>query len=314
MTPSASPSRPRLSRRDFLKLLLVSGVGLPAAAAAYTLGVEPSWIEVTQPHITIPGLAPAFNGLRIAHLSDLHYGSYLPLGRLERLVRLTNALRPDLVAITGDLVSEPVTLTYLRNHLLDLPQPNFRRSPNAAPLYRTVIAPLSHLEAVYGTLAVFGNHDHWVDDQVGWRYLRAAGIPLIHNRHVLLERRGAALALAGVDDYWEGVQDLEAAFLGAPPAEEAPRILLCHNPDYAVDPALARHQVSLMLSGHTHGGQVYIPGYGPPVLPIRHRQFARGLVQASWGQVYVSRGVGQVTPPVRFLTRPELALITLHSA
>lgn len=303
---------PRLNRRDFLKLLLAAGVGLPAAALGYSLGIEPAWIEVTHTKIALPGLPAPFDGFRIAHLSDLHYGTYLPLDRLERVVALVNALRPDLLALTGDYVSEPVTATYLRDRILELPNPNFRRSPNAERLFGTCIPRLGQIQAPYGALAVLGNHDHWVDARVGRAHLAAAGIRLVENRHTLLERGGASLAVAGVGDLWEGFQDLDAAFAAAPPASQAPRLLLCHNPDYAVAPAVERQQVSLMLCGHTHGGQVTIPGFGPPLLPILHRQFARGLVRTAWGQVYVSRGIGQTTPPVRLLTRPEIAVIELH--
>lgn len=198
--------------------------------------------------------------------------------------------------------------------MLDIPNPNFRRSPNAEAVFGGCLPRLAQIAAPYGSLAVLGNHDHWVDARVGRGHIAAAGIHLVENRHVVLERAGAALVVAGVDDLWEGGQDLEKAFAGAPPAAQAQRILLCHNPDYAVDPALRRQQVSLMLSGHTHGGQVTIPGWGAPILPIRNRQFARGLVDTLWGQVYVSRGIGQATPPVRVFTRPELAVIHLRVA
>ena len=99
---------------------------------------------------------------------------------------------------------------------------------------------------------------------------------------------------------------------GRDPGGRAQRILLCHNPDFAVDASVAQNRVTLMLSGHTHGGQVYLPGLGTLVLPIRHRQFARGLVRTDWGQVYISRGIGLVAPPVRLLTRPEIALLRLR--
>ena len=307
-------TRSRLNRRDFLKLLLVAGVGLPAAVAGYGLGVEPAWIEVTHTDIFLPGLPAPFDGFRIAHLSDLHYGTFLPLSRLERVVDLANALHPDLIALTGDYVSEPITTTYLLNRILDLPNLNFRRSPNAEALFGVCIPRLAQIEAPYGSLAVLGNHDHWVDAAVGRESLSAAGIRLIENRHAVLERGGATLAVAGVGDFWEGEQDLEAAFSGAPPAGEAPRLLLCHDPDYAVYSAVERQRVSLMLCGHTHGGQVTIPGWGAPILPILNRQFARGLVRTPWGQVYVSRGLGQSAPPVRLFTRPEIAVLHLHVA
>lgn len=302
-----------IARRDFLKGLAGAAVGLPLAAAGYAFGLEPAWLETTETEVALPGLAPAFDDFRIALISDLHYGSYLPLERLARVVRLVNALDADLIALTGDFVSEPRTAAYLAARIHGLTDSNLTRSPNAEAVFSVCIPQAAAMQARSGALAVLGNHDHWVDAGVGRAWLQRCGIELVENRHHVIERGHARLTVAGVDDLWEGKQDLAAAFAGAPPAEQSPRILLCHNPDFAVDPDLSRHRVDLMLCGHTHGGQVYLPGVGAPVLPIRHREFARGLVRTAWGQVYVSRGIGQTSPPVRLLTRPEIALIRLRA-
>lgn len=299
-------------RRRTLKYLLGAAVGLPLLGAGYGFGIEPAWLEVTHTDIWLPSLPAPFDGLRIAHVSDIHYGSYLPLARLERLVRLVNDLDADLIAFTGDFVSEPASLAYLRDRARGRPIPYFRQSPHAEQVFGACIPLVAQMQARLGAVAVLGNHDHWLNAAVGRRYLAENGIHLVENSHVVVEQGGAQLVLAGVDDLWEGEQDLDRAFAAAPPPLLAPRILLCHNPDYAVNPALPAHSISLMLSGHTHGGQVAIPGLGAPILPIRHKEFARGLVQTAWGQVYVSRGIGQITPPVRILTRPEVALLRLR--
>jgi len=263
--------------------------------------------------VALPGLAPAFDGFRIALVSDLHYGGYLPLARLQRVVRLVTALDADLIALAGDFVSEPRTAAYLAAKLWGLPDLAFESSPNAEAVFGACIPEMAQMQAREGALAVLGNHDHWVNAAMARSYLAAHGIESVENRHRVVERGRDRLVVAGVDDLWTGRQDLAAAFAGAPPADRAPRILLCHNPDFAMNPALPRHGVRLMLSGHTHGGQVYLPGLGAPVLPIRHKQFARGLVATAWGHVYITRGIGQTSPPARVLTRPEIAVIRLRA-
>lgn len=303
-----------ITRRSFLRGMAATLVAAPLVAAGYSLEIEPAWIEITQTDITLPGLDPMFDGFRIVHLSDLHYGGYLPLSRLARTVRLVNSLDADLLALTGDYVSEPRTATYLADRLQGRHNIVFRHSSNAEAVFGVCIPQIAQMRARWGAVAVLGNHDHWVDADVARRHLAQAGITLLENRHQVIEREGAQLVVAGVDDLWEGEQDLERAFAGAPGIDRAQRILLCHNPDFAVDASVAQNRVSLMLSGHTHGGQVYLPGLGAPVLPIQHRQFARGLVPTDWGQVYISRGIGSVAPPVRLLTRPEIALLRLRSA
>jgi len=305
-------SKRHFTRRHFLKLALATTL-LPIAGGVYATEIEPAWLELTQTDIFIPNLPPAFVGFRIAHISDLHYdgGHYMPLGRLQKVVNLVNALDADLIVHTGDFVSEPRTLAYLATRARGETPADWGHSANAEKVFAPCLGLVKEMKAKHGAVAVLGNHDHWVDAKVARAHLRRAGILLVENSHLVITQEGAHLTIAGVDDLWTGEQDLERAFRGAPAPAQAPRILLCHNPDYAVDAAVARHNVQVMLSGHTHGGQVYVPGLGAPILPIRHHEFARGLVQTAWGQVYVSRGIGMITPPVRFLTRPEIALLRL---
>lgn len=301
-----------ISRRELLKYLAGLAVSAPLVGAGYGFGVEPAWLDVTETDVALPGLAPAFDGFRIALVSDLHYGSYLPLARLERVVRLVNALDADLIALTGDFVSRPRAKAYLTVLAQGPSDGELDRSAVAEALFGDCITRMAQMRARLGALAVLGNHDHWLNAAAARRALAQNGIELVENRHRVLTRDGTQLVAAGVGDLYEGVQDLDAAFAGAPPAGQAPRILLSHNPDYAANRAVAGHGVRLMLCGHTHGGQVTLPGLGAPILPIRHREFARGLVRTAWGQVYVSRGIGQASPPVRVLTRPEIAVLRLR--
>ena len=161
--------------------------------------------------------------------------------------------------------------------------------------------------------AVLGNHDYWSNAKAVIASLETAGIPMLTNRHYILDRRNQSLCIAGVDDYWSATPGPNVADALRGVGEEVPRILLSHNPDYA-ERLPARPRVDLMLSGHTHGGQVKLPLLGPLKLPIEHRKYAEGLVPGPRCPVFVSRGLGMVGVPMRFNCRPELPLITLRRA
>jgi predicted MPP superfamily phosphohydrolase len=273
-----------MTRRRFLKLLGGGALATAAAGCAVDAAlIEPGWIEVTRPTVPIPDLPPNWDGVRIAHLTDLHHGGMNDLDFVRKVVGLSNAERPDLIAHTGDF---------------------------GGGLAEAALAEaLAALTAPLGSFAVLGNHDHeWFARGVR-KMLARAGIRLVENTHALLARGGQLLAVAGVGDLEMGVQDLPGALAGVPGA--AGRLLLTHNPDYA-EQMPARPRVDLMLAGHTHGGKINIPLLGSPILPIRHRQYASGLAAGPRCQVYVSRGLGTTNPPVRFRCRPELPIITLR--
>ncbi len=263
--------------------------GTAAAAAVGSVidavAVEPKWIKVTNPAVTIPNLPPAWDGVRIAQLTDIHVGRLINLDYVRKAVAKTNAAGPDVVVLTGDYVS--------RTDAID----------------DNLAEALAALQAPHGKFAVLGNHDHWTDPAAMRSVLKQAGIADLTNRHAILDRGDARLCLAGVDDLWEGRQDLAGALSGVD--ESVPRVLLCHNPDYAEQmPAVPR--VDLMLAGHSHGGQFKIP-FGPrPKLPIRYAKYAAGLASGPRCQVYTSVGLGMVGIPIRFNCRPELTMITLR--
>jgi predicted MPP superfamily phosphohydrolase len=222
--------------------------------------------------------------MTVALLADVHHGPFVPLSYIRHVVTMTSALRPDVVLLAGDYV-----------HCSEA---------YAAP----GIAELGKLRAALGRFAVRGNHDNWHREPVSIAALAEANLPDLNNRGVWLERRGARLRIAGVGDLWTDYQDVGTALGDATPDDAV--ILLSHNPDFAE--TLRDPRVGLVLSGHTHGGQVVLPGWGAPVVPSRYGQkYLHGLVQAPCCQVFVTRGVGTVTPPVRFLCRPEVVLITL---
>jgi predicted MPP superfamily phosphohydrolase len=157
---------------------------------------------------------------------------------------------------------------------------------------------------------VLGNHDNWDGRAESQAALAEAGITEVTNTGVWIERGGARLRVSGVGDLWTDRQDLGAALGDASDRDAV--LLLAHNPDYVE--TLTDRRVGLVLSGHTHGGQIVLPRYGAPIVPSQYGQkYLQGLVQGPACRVFVTRGVGTVTPPVRFHCRPEVALLTLTS-
>jgi predicted MPP superfamily phosphohydrolase len=275
------------SRRRFLKWLagsLLGGTALTGVGASWTLKIEPRWLVVEEVIVPLRRLPPALDGLRIAHLSDLHLGPDIRAEHLEEAAALTMSLQADLIVLTGDYVT--------------------RRAEYGPGL----VKPLSRLRAPLGVYATLGNHDHWAGAQEIANHLAAAGLSVMRNASRPITRDGATLWLVGLDDVWFGSGDLREALAGVPP--DACKVALVHEPDFA--DRSARHDIDLQLSGHTHGGQVRLPGLGPLILPKWGRKYPIGLQRAGETWVYTSRGVGLVSPPIRFNCPPEIALLTLR--
>lgn len=266
---------------------ILSAAALGAGAlGAYAFLVEPRWLQLTRPRIHVRGLHPALEGLRIALLTDLHAGGGTPLSLVRRACRMAMRERPDLVALTGDFAADD--------------SPDFRR----------VLEAVSGLHAPLGVYAVPGNHDYCVGIDTWHREVDAhPGIVNLTNTAVLREVDGARICIAGVDDYSLGRPRME----GLPPPEERDfTLLLAHDPDQAERAQRACDRVDLVISGHTHGGQVRLPWVGAIQNPAEHDHlYEEGLRRRPWTQVYVSRGVGTVHLPVRFLCRPEVAVLEL---
>lgn len=271
----------KLTRRGFLKW--VGGAALGGlAGVGYVTQVEPEWLVVERQTIQLPNLPAALDGYKIVQLSDFHLYPFATLDLMQRTVQRTNALEPDLVVLTGDYVLE-----------------------TAASIFD--LAPeLAKLNPRHGIFAVLGNHDHWTDAAVVKQGLMAQGIELLHNKGALLN--DSQLFLAGVDDLWSGEPDIGSALAGW--RAGIPTLLLAHEPDFA-DDFLLDGRIQLQLSGHSHGGQVRVPGLGPIVLPRYAQKYHNGLYQVGQGQVYVNRGIGVVDPAVRLNCPPEITEIVL---
>ncbi len=212
---------------------------------------EKGWIQSTRTEIAIAGLSPALAGLTICQITDIHHGPFIAIEYVKRIVELANDLKPDLIVLTGDHI--------------------YRSSEYIGPVW----AELARLRAPFGVYSVLGNHDHWEGINASRAAQAQAGIPELLNSNAPLTLtwpRGARLWLAGVGDLWEDEQNLDDALAGVP--TDGTAILLSHNPDYADqvnDP-----RVKLILAGHSHGGQVVIPGLGPVITPCR-RKYAADL-------------------------------------
>ncbi len=230
-----------------------------------------------------PRIHPGLDGVRLGQLSDIHVRSGVKPRRLHHAVEMMNALAPDFVVLTGDYVCM-----------------------SARPLPMLTEALKALRVPAYATL---GNHDHWSDARKVRRALEDAGVDVLTNEHRALRVRGAPLHLVGVDDSVTRHDDPDAAFAGVP--EDSTRIVLSHDPKSADH--LHRWSPALILSGHTHGGQVYFNKLTPFLSAKVGIKYLSGFFEIEGTLLYVTRGLG-ASLPVRFRAPTEVALLTLRSA
>ncbi|MFN0084978.1 MAG: metallophosphoesterase [Blastocatellia bacterium] len=238
-------------------------------------------VEVSRVEVRIARLPGAFAGLTIAHLSDIHHGPYTSRDYIRRCIEMVNEARPDLVVLTGDF-------TFGGRRYVE----------PCAELFR-------ELKPRIGVYAVLGNHDYYVGASFVARALRNAGCNLLIDAKERLEHRGDRLWLLGVDDFYYGNTDLPRLMRDV--GDEEARIVLSHNPDYIEEFAAKRRHADLMLSGHTHGGQIRFPLVGAPQISSYYGQrYAIGMNRKDAMQIYTTRGIGTVFLPTRFDCPPEI--------
>jgi predicted MPP superfamily phosphohydrolase len=266
---------------------------MAGCAPAYAFGVEPNWLELTIQRVKLP-CKNLTSGVRILHLSDLHVSPAVPFSLIEKSIELGLAAKPDVICLTGDFVTDA--------------------APFDEAEYARILRRLSSAAPVFATL---GNHDGgaWAAWAGGFKdtsavrsLLSAADVPLLHNRSEVVRVRDQSIRFAGVGDLWSDDVDGDLAFANV--AAEDPAILLAHNPD--TKDVLAARPWDLMLSGHTHGGQVVLPILGERFVPVIDKRFIAGLKQWNGRQVYVTRGVGSIRG-VRVNCRPEVTVLDLVS-
>jgi len=277
----------QLSRRNFMKYLALSiGAISTLATPIYSFFIEKDWIEVNHLKLEILQQESKFTGIRIAHISDLHYGFFMSLEQTKKIFEMVNHLQPDIICFTGDIVDRE------------------------ARSFEGLAKMLELLKAPWGKFAVLGNHDGEVSPKMLEQAYSSAGFKLLQNQHVTLTQDGEKLHIAGVDDWITGRPDLKEALEGIPSDQTV--ILLSHAPDFA-DKAKKQSHIKLQLSGHSHGGQIRLPLLGHLVTPQYGKKYVQGLYQLSSSPfyVYTSRGVGTSTLPFRVNCRPEITVLEL---
>ncbi len=255
--------------------------------------VETHTISTEALRFASPKLERGLNGFRIAQISDLHYGPYTGERAIHAAIRTAHAALPDLIVLTGDFI----TATWI-----------FHYGHRSVSKIDPCAELLSELHAPYGVFAILGNHDWGTNANVVAGALSEAGIRVLRNDAVAIERDGARFWLAGVDCAGARAADLDRTLAAVPAGESV--VLLAHEPDFA-DQA-ARYPIDLQLSGHSHGGQIVIPGM-PGYLPPLGRKYPRGLYRVGDMTLYVNRGIGVSGVPVRFGAPPEVTVIELRS-
>lgn len=277
----------RKIRRWTKKLTLIA---ITSALCFYIYGskIEPNWIEIVPVQLAIPNLDQAFNEFKIVQISDLHTNKFMPPERMARIISLVNQQQPDAIAITGDFIT--------------------KGSHFDGEQLKSI---LSQLQSKSGVLAVLGNHDHWANqiEQLK-QILRESNITNLDNQVYIVERQEKKLAFAGLDDPYWGKPDLKKTIAQLP--DGVPAVLLVHEPDY-IEKSAKTHKFALQLSGHTHGGQIRFPFLDPFVLPLGGEKYFAGLDQLEETITYTNRGLGMTNLPLRFGSRPEVTVFTLHS-
>jgi len=254
--------------------------------SAYGTLVRRRWFRVVEREVLVTGLDPRLDGLRVAHLSDLHLGTMTPRSWGHAWVRAANRRAPDLAVVTGDMVT------------------------SGTDFHEDVADVLGALRAKGGVFASMGNHDYFGEDEPLVSLLRARGVRLLRNEGVAIDREGATLWLAAIDDTWTRRDDLAAAMRGRP--DGATTLLLAHDPNRF--DAAADAGADIVLSGHTHGGQVALPFFYRAVnlANITHR-YTVGLYRRGRSVLYVHPGLGTTGPPMRLGAAPEVTILVLRT-
>ncbi len=265
-----------------LLFLVISGLAL------YAGWFEPSSLRLSS--YSVPQSSSELKGLRVAVISDLHGGApFIDIAQIERVVKITNAARPDLVLLTGDYMT------------------NGRKGGHRIPI-EAMTARLRDLRAPLGVYAVLGNHDNWDDAGHIAAAFQSAGIPVLENHHLMLATSGQTVALVGIGDRFTGQSRLREALADV----KRPALCFSHSPD--VFPLLPLACV-LTISGHTHGGQVWLPLLGRPAVAAVSRygqKYAIGVIHEKGRTLFVSPGIGTSGLPLRFGVPPEVSLLTLR--
>lgn len=291
--------------KKYLKsILLLLAICVLAAAGCllYAYFIEPHRLVINRQELRIQGWNPAFNGLKIAAISDIHAGSNgVGPEKLKEIVTRTNALEPDIIVLLGDYVSAKPDRT---GFVIPMP---------------VIADALSMLHAKYGVFAVLGNHDSWHRDLTMAREFKRVGITVLENELATIDKDGAKLRVLGFIDHlginnWQEFSR-EAKKVIESHDQTGDILVLEHSPDVLqmiTGDLLISKDLKLMLAGHTHGGQVWLPVLGRPIVPSSNGQkYAAGHVKDRGLDMFVTTGIGESILPIRFMVPPEIAFLTI---
>ncbi len=286
---NSNGSRPKTEQqeRNFFRLLTPL-IHTPAAIKllGYSRILYPNgrqdWVDISHQRLIFDRLPDEFNGYRIVQVSDLHVGTWLTVDTLTDTVEIVNQLKPDLIAITGDFVS------YNPQEYID-----------------GITAAISRFYAPDGIFAVLGNHDHWTDAALIRSNLKFAGVEILSNQVVTIERSNNRVHIAGIDDHYVKRDRLDLILNQLPKNEFS--VLLAHEPDF-IETSAATGAFDLQLSGHSHGGQILLPAVGPLYLPKHGRKYPSGLYKINGTYLYTNRGLGTAELQLRLNCPPEITV------
>lgn len=280
------------SRRTFIKRTIQATVtiaSLGAGSCFYANQIEPTRLQINQISFKSPKITTNLNNLKIIQFSDTHLGFQYSLQQLEKIITTINDYEPDLICFTGDLIDDPNSFT------------------NINP----VINELKRLKAPLGKFAIYGNHDHGgYGTKLYKKIMDAANFNILMNSSEIIVKDTCSFYLLGIDDAILGKPNFDKLLTNVP--EQSLKILLSHAPDLA-DYA-AKKKIDFQLSGHSHGGQIKLPLFGAIVKPPFAEKYIEGKYTVKADHeltLYVNRGLGTTRLPFRFLSRPELTIITL---
>ena len=273
----------------FISVLVILGLGV----LGYAYFIEPYRFIVNNQTLKVPHWSRELNGFKIVAVSDIHGGSNsVTEARLQFLTEQINAQNPDVIVLLGDYVSQ--TSGKLNS---DLKMP-----------IETIVENMKGLKSKYGVFGVIGNHDWWYDEKKVRAEFESVGFKVLENETASFVANGKTVTILGIEDFWKREKvDVKKVFDNVQPPENI--IGITHNPDSFDQTSEA---ISLLLAGHTHGGQVWIPFIGAP-LPVAKREYTAGHILKDGRNLFVTVGFGTTGPAIRFGVPPEIAVITLNS-